>query len=409
MNAAWRRSKPGRKRRDRAAAGVAWLLAAAALAPAAARGTNAVTGLSVKDHETFTAVTVKLQKPTTFNVTKMKDGRLALVIKDCTLKPSAIKWEKAVGAVKKVTSANVKGAAWIYVTLTKDAKSYEGTAIKKPPQVYFKVYKKEKKPPAGTAEVPPVKAAKGEFPTSARDFPPDATPTVIDTICIDPGHGGRFSGAEGPKGTVEKDVNLDISLRLARLLRDKLGVRVVMTRTDDSHVYMRDRTGLANEVKADLFIDVHNNAVLNAKVGGTETYFLSEARSDWERAASMSENQDFLAENPNFTADAGNLNFILSLLAQNEFLQESSELAHSVQQNLGAALALRDRGVKQAPFYVLVGCACPSILVEIAFISNGPEEKLLTDPEFQQKAAEAIFAAIKAYKEQYEARVNRGG
>jgi N-acetylmuramoyl-L-alanine amidase len=180
-----------------------------------------------------------------------------------------------------------------------------------------------------------------------------------------------------------------------------------MTRIDDSHVYMRDRTGLANAVKADLFIDVHNNAVLNAKVGGTESYFLSESRSDWERAATIAENEDFLAENPNFSADAGSLNFILSMLAQNEFLQESSELAHLVQESMVRDLGLRDRGVKQAPFYVLVGCSMPSILVEIAFISNSAEEKLLTDPEWQEDAAGAIYKGIKAYKEAYEKNMGR--
>jgi len=172
---------------------------------------------------------------------------------------------------------------------------------------------------------------------------------------------------------------------------------------------LEDRTGLANAVNADLFIDVHNNAVLNAKVGGTETYFLSESRNDWERAATIAENQDFLAENPNFAADPGSLNFILSILAQNEYLQESSELAHSCQKQMVKELGLRDRGVKQAPFYVLVGCEMPSILVEIAFISNAAEEKLLTDPAWQRKAAEAIFAGIKAYKEAYEKNMGRGG
>lgn len=394
------------------------LITAAAFAlgtalPTAAKTANAVTGLSVKDYDEYTAVIVKLSRPAAFKVTKMKDGRLALVVENCKVTPANAKLEKSIGAVKKITSATVKSDAWVYITLGKNARSYEGTALKKPPQVFFKVFKK-KAPAVKPAEKPPAvkytpSGSKGEFPTSAKGFPADTTPTVIDTICIDPGHGGRFSGAEGPKGTMEKDVNLDISLRLARMLRDKLGVRVIMTRTDDSHVYMRDRTGLSNAVKADLFIDVHNNAVLNAKVGGTETYFLSESRSDWDRAASIAENQEFLEENPNFTTDASSLNFILSMLAQNEYLTESSELAYDIQKNLVQSLGLRDRGVKQAPFYVLVGCQCPSILVEIAFISKAEEEKLLTDADFQEKAAKAVFDAVKAYKERYESRVNRGG
>jgi len=392
---------------------VATAFAVLVASPAEAKTANAVTGLTVKDYDEYTAVIVKLSRSATFKVTKMKDGRLALVIDNCKVAPSTAKLDKSVGAVKKITSATVKSEAWVYVTLGKNARSYEGTALKKPPQIFFKVLKKKtpsEKPVEKTpAEKYTTSGAKGEFPTSAKGFAADTTPTVIDTICIDPGHGGRFTGAEGPKGTVEKDVNLDISLRLARMLRDKLGVRVIMTRTDDSHVYMRDRTGLSNAVKADLFIDVHNNAVLNAKVGGTETYFLSETRSDWDRAASIAENQEFLEENPNFTTDAGSLNFILSMLAQNEYLTESSELAYDVQKNLVQSLELRDRGVKQAPFYVLVGCQCPSILVEIAFISKTEEEKQLTDAAFQDKAATAIFDAVKAYKERYEARVNRGG
>jgi N-acetylmuramoyl-L-alanine amidase len=387
------------------------------LAPATCAA-NRVTGLTVRNYTDYTAVIVKLQRPSVFKVNATKEGRLAIIIDDCAVSPSAAKLDEPVGVVDKVTSATVKGRAYIYVTPGRGAKNYEAKALKTPPQIFFKLYKKPvtakvpekgvEKPPGPIREKPAV-ATKGEFPTSAKEIKADTTPTLIDTICIDPGHGGHFTGAEGPDGTLEKDVNLEISLRLARLLRDRLGVRVVMTRVDDSHVYMRDRTGLANTVNADLFIDLHNNAVLNAKVGGTETYFLSDSWNDWERAATIAENQDFLAENPNFAADPSSLNFILSLLAQNEYLQESSELAHYCQQNLINKLGLRDRGVKQAPFFVLVGCEMPSILLEIAFISNSHEEGLLNDPAWQQKAAEAVFEGIKTYKEAYEKNMGAGG
>ena len=388
--------------------------AAAAFVPAAACAANQVTGLTVRNYTDYTAVIVKLQKPSLFKVSATKDGRLALVIDNCAVSPSAAKLDEPVGVVKKVTSATAGGRAYIYVTPGKGAKNYEGKVLKNPPQIFFKIYKKPttSKTPEKTPEPikeKPVVAAKGEFPTSAKEIKPDTTPTIIDTICIDPWHGGRFTGAEGPDRSLEKDVNLDISLRLARLLRDKLGVRVVLTRIDDSHVYMRDRTGLANAVNADLFIDLHNNAVLNAKVGGTETYFLSQSRNDWERAANIAENQDFLAENPNLAADPASLNFILSLLAQNEYLQESSELAHCCQNKLIKNLGLRDRGVKQAPFFVLVGCEMPSILLEIAFISNAHEEDLLNDPSWQKKAAEAVFQGIKEYKDAYEKKMGAGG
>jgi N-acetylmuramoyl-L-alanine amidase len=408
-------SKPSRRRVPPAPARAAFALAALALAAAPAAAANRVTGLAVRNYTDYTAVVVKLEKPALFKVTKTEDGRLALVIDDCAVAPSTARLDEPVGVVKKVTSATAGNRAYVYITLGKDAKNYEGKSLKSPPQIFFKIYKKaaapapakapEKKPEAEKPK--PAVATKGEFPTSAKEITADTTPTVIDTICIDPGHGGHFTGAEGPAGTVEKDVNLEISLRVARLLRDKLGVRVVMTRIDDSHVYMRDRTGLANAVNADLFIDVHNNAVLNAKVKGTETYFLSESRNDWERAATIAENQDFLAENPNFSADPSSLNFLLSMLAQNEYLQESSELAHLVQESMLAKLETHDRGVKQAPFFVLVGCEMPSILVEIAFISNATEEKLLTDPGWQQKAAEAIYEGIKQYKESYEKKMGR--
>jgi N-acetylmuramoyl-L-alanine amidase len=385
---------------------------ALAASPAAA---NRVTGLAVRNYTDYTAVIVKLEKPALFKVTKTKDGRLALVIADCAVTPSVAKLDEPIGVVKKVTAAAAEGRAYIYITPGPGAKNYDGKALKSPPQIFFKIYKgpATAKPPDKPAPEPvpekmtPAVAAKGEFPISAKEITADNTPTVVDTICIDPGHGGHFTGAEGPTGILEKDVNLEISLRLARLLRDRLGVRVVMTRLDDSHVYMRDRTGLANAVNADLFIDLHNNAVLNAKVKGTETYFLSESRNDWERAATIAENQDFLAENPNFSTDPSSLNFLLSMLAQNEYLQESSELAHLVQERMLAKLGTRDRGVKQAPFFVLVGCEMPSILVEIAFISNAEEEKQLTDAPWQEKAAEAIYEGIKQYKELYEKNMGR--
>jgi N-acetylmuramoyl-L-alanine amidase len=229
---------------------------------------------------------------------------------------------------------------------------------------------------------------------------------TLQTIVIDPGHGGPDPGAVGQKGLEEKGITLDIAKRLAEMLEDKLHLKVVLTRSQDVFVSLADRARIANESKADLFISVHCNASPKKTSCGTETYFLSVAKTDWARAVEARENAVIKFELPEGASDTTNLSYVLWDLAQNEFLNESSQLAELVHAQLTSRSSGEDRGLNQANFYVLRLCYMPAVLAEVAFVSNKEEEKLLRDPSFRQKAAEGLFEAIKQFKEDYDRKLN---
>ncbi len=225
----------------------------------------------------------------------------------------------------------------------------------------------------------------------------------ITTIVLDPGHGGIDPGAIGRTGLKEKQVNLGVALRL----KDKLvksGLKVTMTRTDDSYVSLADRVKFAKLANADLFVSIHSNAALRDRSKrGIETYFLSDAKTDWERAVAARENAAVNFEisdtNPVLNND---LNLILSDLAQNEFLAESQQLAASIQEATASACRIPNRGVMQANFYVLRVNFMPAVLVECGYISNSAEVKLLAKKDYWEKLAAGIFKGVKKFITEYE-------
>lgn len=232
---------------------------------------------------------------------------------------------------------------------------------------------------------------------------PAADPPGIRTIVIDPGHGGKESGAVGPGGLLEKDATLAISRKLAGALERRLGTRVVLTRTGDELVTLDHRTAIANQYKADLFLSIHLNASLIPGAHGSETYFLSvEASDELSRQAAEREN----ASAPAAAQPGGSdLRLILWDLAQQEYLKESSRLAEIIQTEMNGATGVQSRGVKQAPFKVLVGATMPAALIELGFISNPQEEAKIQDAAFQDAIVSALSAAVERYKNEYEVRI----
>ncbi|BBA70320.1 N-acetylmuramoyl-L-alanine amidase AmiC [Geobacter sulfurreducens] len=220
-------------------------------------------------------------------------------------------------------------------------------------------------------------------------------PGKIRRIVVDPGHGGHDPGAVGAHGTQEKNVVLTIGLKLAEKLRDELGIDVVMTRSTDVFIPLEERTAIANKVNADLFVSIHANASLNRGASGIETYYLNLAKT--EKAAQLA-----ARENGTSLEKVSLLQAILFDLMANYKLNDSAHLAEEVQKALyrklhGQYPSTRNLGVKQGPFYVLVGATMPSILVETAFISNEVEEERLKDSSYQEQAAEGILEGIKGY------------
>jgi N-acetylmuramoyl-L-alanine amidase len=227
----------------------------------------------------------------------------------------------------------------------------------------------------------------------------------IHTIVIDPGHGGKDVGAIGAAGSLEKEATLDLCRRLSAALATKTGARVVLTREDDSLVSLDQRTALANQYHADLFLSVHMNAAVVKGARGSETYFLSaDASDDLAKKAADIENESARAAVPP-TATSNDLKLILWDLAQQEYLQESSRLASDIQAEMNAISGVQGRGVKQAPFKVLVGATMPAALVEVAFISNPEEETRLKDEKFVATVVDALARAVVRYKIDYETRI----
>lgn len=245
-----------------------------------------------------------------------------------------------------------------------------------------------------------------EVPTSPAERAQQAP--GIHTIVIDPGHGGSETGAIGPSGIQEKALTLDLARALAARL-GRLGVQTVLTRNEDVNVQLDTRPAIANQNKADLFISIHLNSSLGANAYGTETYFLSPQATDPRAARSAAaENAPPAAGStatstgaPDSAAKAGeqtDVELILWELAQSRHMAESQRLANLIQGEFNQELQLKDRGVKQAPFRVLVGAGMPAVLVELGFISNPDEEKKLQDSAYQDQLIEALARAVARYK-----------
>jgi N-acetylmuramoyl-L-alanine amidase len=218
----------------------------------------------------------------------------------------------------------------------------------------------------------------------------------ISRIVIDPGHGGHDTGTIGPHGLMEKDLCLDVALRLGHLIEDKLpGAEVVYTRKDDTFIPLEQRTAMANDAKADLFISIHANSSHDHAARGIETYYLNFATS--EESMEVATRENALSQ-----TSLHDLQDIIKKIARNEKIEESKELASDIQDSLTHRLQTvsqrqKNRGVKKAPFVVLIGANMPSVLTEISFISNPNDEKLLRKGDQRQRVADGLYHGIAAY------------
>jgi N-acetylmuramoyl-L-alanine amidase len=217
----------------------------------------------------------------------------------------------------------------------------------------------------------------------------------LGRIVVDAGHGGHDTGTIGPDGLMEKDLVLDVALRLGRLLETRLGADVIYTRDDDTFIPLETRTAIANEHQADLFISIHANSSSDPSARGVETYYLN-----------FTSNADALEvaarENAVSQKSIFELQDLVKKITLKDKIEESRELATDVQQSLYTGLSnkhstLRDRGVKKAPFVVLIGANMPSILAEISFVSNPTDEAKLETPEYREKIAESLYKGIAKY------------
>ncbi len=217
----------------------------------------------------------------------------------------------------------------------------------------------------------------------------------IGKIVIDPGHGGHDTGTIGPDGLEEKDLVLDVGRRLGKLLEARLGAQVVYTRKDDTFIPLETRTAIANQQRADLFISIHANSSHDPDARGVETYYLNFTSSP--EALEVAARENAVSEKSIYE-----LQDLVKKIALKEKIEESREFAGDVQESLHGGLALkspaiRDRGVKKAPFIVLIGANMPSILAEISFVSNPTDERRLETSEYRQRIAESLYRGIAKY------------
>jgi N-acetylmuramoyl-L-alanine amidase len=218
----------------------------------------------------------------------------------------------------------------------------------------------------------------------------------IGRIVIDAGHGGHDTGTIGPTGLMEKDLCLDVALRLSKIIKQRLpGAEVVLTRSDDSFIPLEERTAIANEAHADLFISIHANSSQDHGARGIETYYLNLKGSPEAMEVAARENA---------VANVGihDLEDLVKKIARNEKIDESREFAEDIQTSLSQRVqkgnkTVKNRGVRKAPFVVLIGADMPSILTEISFLSNPADEQLLKQPENRQRVAEGLYQGVASY------------
>lgn len=234
---------------------------------------------------------------------------------------------------------------------------------------------------------------------------------VVKLVVLDPGHGGKDPGAIGPGGVLEKDVVLEVAKKAKALIESRSKIQVKLTREEDVFVPLRQRAKFANSIGANVFISIHANAAKRS-AWGFETYFLSEKASDDEaRSLALMENNALKLENelenelpPGIGSD---IEAILFDMVQMEHIKESEALAVIIQEQLSLILDSPDRGVKQAPFAVLMGAAMPAVLVELGFVSSRREVKLLTDAEVQGRIATAIADSVFHFAKRREKKLKR--
>ena len=342
--------------------------------------------MRVRSYPSFTRVVLETSAPVTHKLDGVESG--ALRVRLFGLAGRARAEDVADGFVDTVKLGRAGNDGVLVVSFSGAPGELKASALSDPPRLVL------------------------DFMKPAETGPRPATPTAgpLRTIVIDAGHGGHDPGATGPGGLMEKDLVLDVTRRVAKLVEDRLDIKVLLSRDGDHFVPLKDRTSFANRERADLFVSIHANAHALATQEGVETYFLSSEATDIAaRRTAALENSVVQLEKPAASRGGSGpqdlLRAVLWDLAQSDFLVESSRLAEVVQDSMTRSLRIPNRGVKQAGFYVLGGAAMPAVLIEIGFVTNPREEKRLRESKYRDEIARAIFSGIAEYRRHWDQRM----
>lgn len=365
-----------------------------------------LSGIRVWTSEEYTRIVLDLSRSSSYEPHRLsgKDPRLYVDLKNAQLAPGLTESRRVRdGIVSGIRSSNLDQKTVRVVLDLARTGDYKVFSLSEPDRIVIDVSKPD-------ASISQKKTGNDSIAGILDDIPKSAPPVLhvpqhdanegIRLIVIDAGHGGRDPGAIGRNKTREKDITLQLAKKLAEALRKEIGCKVLMTRKDDRYIKLHDRTAFANKVGADLFISLHANASPNRRAYGLETYYLNLAKNNQAAEVAARENNTSLEE-------VSNLEAILFDLMANAKINESSRLAAEIQQAMVSHLKpkyshIKDLGVRQGPFHVLLGATMPSVLVETAFISNSREEKRLQSSAYQKRIAQAIVRGVKDYRETLE-------
>lgn len=368
-----------------------------------AAGLAQLTQLRSYTRDGYTRIVLTLSGKTAFNEQAIKNpDRVFVDLLDTRLSGSLPRVERfAAGPVAAIRTAHNKARVTrVVFDLRGENLNHTVSSLADPFRIVIDVGS-DVKPTAATA-APPIStpapiATAGRGPSVTP--PPPGKVGAIKTIVIDAGHGGKDPGAIGPTGLKEKDVTLAIARQLQRELIRRTGAKVVLTRNSDRFIELDERTVIANSLDADLFVSIHANASRNRQARGLETYFLSPARSKDELETAARENMIAIRTSDEMEND---LAYIMADLSNTQKVNDSYTLAGSVQRSMVKGLrrhygSVKDKGVKQAMFYVLWRATMPSVLVEAGFISNPTTERNFRDRRYVQNLADAIADGVVDY------------
>ena len=369
-----------------------------------------LTDIRYKTYSTYTRVVIDCDRPPFYRVDRMLDSNLISVHFSKATLAKLLKDTPTMllqGGLQSLETQE-EGQDDVVVLLTfKNPGKHKVTTLTGPYRLVIDVENHsdsllpvEEEVPLLTLPPPTPKAPEApKKPSSPKGVPspPSGNSSEIHTIVIDPGHGGDDTGAIGAKGLRESDIVLDVSLRVTKMLRDKLDKEVIMTRDTDVFITLKDRTEIANNKNVDLFVSIHANASPRRNTQGIETYLFGRATDAGALALAARENATDIKSAQGFQE------IILNDLLRDFVLNESLELAHYTQDAFVKTLIpiypTASLGVKKAPFYVLAHTKMPAILAEISFVSNKIEEQRLREGSYRQTIAESIFHGIKEYIE----------
>ncbi len=334
--------------------------------------------ISAQDYEKYSRVTIQSDLPLSSSV-EQSDAFVFVKIRATT--PFRIQRESFQSRfVKSVGWSRGSGSYTLTINTEHENFSCNSFKVQNPPRLIIEIHPN-----------------RGQDPSINETNRNRTNPQTVDPECIviDPGHGGLEAGAKGKFGTLEKDITLAIGMKLAEIVRQTRASNVVLTRDRDVDISLEDRSAIANNNKATVFISIHVNGSYRKGAAGPETYFLSKDATDEEsRRLAFMENNSKEMENNIQAEDEDLIKMILWDMAQTAYLKQSSQLAEAIQSELNLLWGTRNRGIKQAPFKVLTGVACPAVLVEVAFLSNPQEERKLLTEEYQRKIAQAVYGGL---------------